>query len=161
MMPQGCGRTGELLYIDQHILNESKTRRKNIAMAWIDYKKAYVMVLQSCIINCLKTYTISDEVINFIEKTMKIWRVELTAGGKSLAEAKIQRCIFQGDALPPLQLIIAMVPLNHILRKCTDEYKLTKSREKGQSPNVHGRHQTVSKKWKRIGNSNTLSKIYS
>ena len=31
--------TAELLYIDQHILNESKTRRKNLAMAWIDYKK--------------------------------------------------------------------------------------------------------------------------
>ena len=26
----------ELLYIDQHILNESKNRRKNLAMAWID-----------------------------------------------------------------------------------------------------------------------------
>ena len=30
----------ELLNIDQHILDESKTRRKNLAMAWIDYKKA-------------------------------------------------------------------------------------------------------------------------
>ncbi len=30
----------ELFYIDQHILNESKNRRKNLAMAWIDYKKA-------------------------------------------------------------------------------------------------------------------------
>ena len=28
--------TRELLYIDQHILNESKTRRKNLTMAWID-----------------------------------------------------------------------------------------------------------------------------
>ena len=27
---------GELLYIDQLILNESKTRRKNLAIAWID-----------------------------------------------------------------------------------------------------------------------------
>ena len=36
--------TGELLYIDQYTLNESKTRRKNLAMAWIDYKKAYDMV---------------------------------------------------------------------------------------------------------------------
>ena len=34
-------------------------------------------------------YKISDEVINFIEKTMQTWVVELTAGGKSLAEAKI------------------------------------------------------------------------
>ena len=44
----------QLLYIDQYILNESKTRRKNLAMAWIDYKKAYDMVPQSWIINCLK-----------------------------------------------------------------------------------------------------------
>ena len=37
---KGSRGTAELLYIDQHILNESKTRRKNLAMAWIDYKKA-------------------------------------------------------------------------------------------------------------------------
>ena len=46
--------TVELLYIDQHILNESKNRRKNLAMAWIDYKKAYDMVPQSWLINCIK-----------------------------------------------------------------------------------------------------------
>ena len=65
--------------IDQHIL-KSKTRQKNLAMTWIDYKKAYDMVQQSWIINCPKIYKISDEGINFIEKTMKTWRVELTAG---------------------------------------------------------------------------------
>ena len=62
------------------------------------------MVPQSWIINYLKMYKISDEVINFIEKTMKTWRVELIAERKSLAEAKIQRGIFQGDALSPLLL---------------------------------------------------------
>ena len=36
-------------------------------------------------------YKVSDEVINFIEKTMKTWKVELRAGGRSLAEAKTQR----------------------------------------------------------------------
>ena len=36
---KGSRGTAELLYIDQHILNESRTRRKNLAMAWIDYKK--------------------------------------------------------------------------------------------------------------------------
>ena len=72
----------------------------------------------------------SDEVINFIEKIMKTWRVELTAGGRSLAEAKIQRGIFQGDALSPLLFIIAMMPLNHIIRKCTVGYKISKSQEK-------------------------------
>ena len=116
---KGSRGTAELLYIDQHILNESKNRRKNLAMAWIDYKNAYDMVPQSWIINCLKMYKISHETINFIEKNMKNWRVELTAGGKSLAETKIKRGIFQGDARSSLLFIIAMMPLNHILRKCT------------------------------------------
>ena len=58
------------------LINESKTRQKNLPMAWIDYKKTYDMVPQSWIINCQKMYIIPDEVINFI---MKTWRVELTA----------------------------------------------------------------------------------
>ena len=88
------------------------------------------MVPQSWILHCLKMYKISHEVINFIEQTMKTWRVDLTAGGRSIAETKIQRGIFQGDALSPLLLIIAMMPLNHILRKCAAGYKLTRSQEK-------------------------------
>ena len=50
-----------------------------------------------------------------------------------------------------------MMPLNHILRKCTTGYKRNKSQEKIISPNVHGRHQTVYQKCNRIGNSNTNS----
>ncbi len=45
---KGSRGTTELLYIDQHILNESKTRLKNLAVVWIDYKKASDMVSQSC-----------------------------------------------------------------------------------------------------------------
>ena len=33
---KGSRGTAELFYIDQHSLNESKTRRNNLAMAWID-----------------------------------------------------------------------------------------------------------------------------
>ena len=61
---------------------------------------------------------------------METWRKELTEGGKSLAEAKIQRGIFQRDALSPLLFVIAMMPFNHILRECTGGYNLSKSQEK-------------------------------
>ena len=36
--------------IDNYILKESKTRQKNVAMTWIDYKNAYDMALQTWII---------------------------------------------------------------------------------------------------------------
>ena len=93
-------------------------------------------------------YNISDNIINFIKKTMKTWRVELTAGGKRFSEAKIQIGIFQGDALSPLLFVIAMMLIRHILRKCTAGYKLSKLQEKNQSSNVHGWPQTVCQKQK-------------
>ena len=74
-------------------------------------------------------YKTSHEVINFIEKTMKTWKVELTAGGRSIAKWKVQRRIYQGNALSPLLFTTAMMPLNHILRKRTAGYKFRKSKE--------------------------------
>ena len=41
---KGTRGTGDLLYIDQHILKESKISRKKVAIAWIDNKKSYKMV---------------------------------------------------------------------------------------------------------------------
>ena len=61
---------------------------------------------------------------------MKNRRMELTSGGKDLPEVKIQRGIFEGDALSPLLFIIVMMPCYHFFRKCTTGYKLTKSEEK-------------------------------
>ena len=54
---KGCNKgtrgIGELLYINQHILQDSKTRRKNLALALIDFKNAYDMVPQSEIIDVI------------------------------------------------------------------------------------------------------------
>ena len=149
---KGSRGTAELLFIDQHILNVSKTRRKNLAMAWLDYKKAYDMLPQSWILHCLKMYKISHEVINFIEQTMKTRRVKLTAGGRGISETKIQRSIFLGDALSPLLFIIAMMPLKMHCRTQTKQI----ARE-DQPPNVHGWHWIICKKWKRTGNPHTRS----
>ena len=54
----------------------------------------------------------------------------LTARGRSIAQTKIQRGIFQGDAQSPLLFIIAMMPLNHIPWKFAAEYKLRRSQKK-------------------------------
>ena len=49
---------------------------------------------------------------------------------KKLSWNKDPKRNFQWDALSPLQFIIAMMPLNHILKKCTTGYKLSRSQEK-------------------------------
>ena len=65
----------------------------------------------------------------FIEKTMKTCSVQFTAREKSLSEVKIQRGIFQRNAISPLLVIITMMPLNHLLRKYSAGYILNKSQE--------------------------------
>ena len=57
---KGCRRqargTNDLLYIDNMIFREVKRRRKNLAIAWIDYKKAYDMIPHSWILEYLKNF---------------------------------------------------------------------------------------------------------
>ena len=56
LLPQeqtGCRRksrgTNGLLFIDKMIMREVKMRKRNLSMAWIDYKKAYDMLPHSWI----------------------------------------------------------------------------------------------------------------
>ena len=84
-------------------------------MTWIDYKKAYDIVSQSC----LKMYKLYDNVKKFIIEAMKIWKMELTSEGKTLTEVEIQNCIFHEDALSLLLISRVMMPLNHLLKKFT------------------------------------------
>ena len=63
-IPQEIKETNDLLCIDQHILKEVKTMRKNIAMGWINYKKAYDLVSQTWMTkskNIGQTYKIYHE----------------------------------------------------------------------------------------------------
>ena len=60
---------------------------------------------------------ISNKIINIITNAMENWRLELIAVSQTIAEVKIQRDIFQ--KVLPLLFVIAMMTLNHVLRKCT------------------------------------------
>ena len=60
---KGCrkGRRGtkEQLLIDKAILKDCRKRHTNLAMAWIDYRKAYDMVPHSWIVECLEMFGIA------------------------------------------------------------------------------------------------------
>ena len=65
--------TNDLFHIDRAIIREVKSRKK-IAMAWIDYKKAYDMVPHSWIKECLVLFGVAE---NFLVNGMEKWKVML------------------------------------------------------------------------------------
>ena len=80
---EGCkkksrGTTDQLL-IDKAILRDSKKKHRNLAMAWVDYRKAYDMVPHSWIIESLKLAQVAPNIIEFIEKSMTNWKTDLTS----------------------------------------------------------------------------------
>ena len=121
---KGCRKgSNDLLYIDRAVIKEVKSRNKNLAMAWIDYKKAY-MVPHSWIIECLEN--IKSLLVNSTEK----WKVMLCSGNSELGGVEIKRDIFRGDSLSPLVFVLAMIPLSLILRKAKAAYEFSESKEK-------------------------------
>ena len=125
---KGCRRrsrgTKDQLLIDKSILADCKRKHKNLAMARVDYKKAYDMVPHSWIIECLKLTHVAENIINFVERSMSSWRTELTSSGEMLGSVRIRRGIFQGDSLSPLLFVICMIPLTCVLRKARAGYML-------------------------------------
>ena len=71
---KGCRRknrgTKDQLLIDKTVLKDCRKRRKNLAMMWIDYRKAYKFFLNSWI-GMLDMPGIDDNVRSFLEKSEK------------------------------------------------------------------------------------------
>ena len=108
--------TKDQLIINKEILKTAKTQKKNLFMAYIDYKKAFDSVPHSWIIACLKSYGIAENIIQFLSNAMRQWNVELFEGKNFIGSANISNGIFQGDSLSPLLFIIALFPLTSMLK---------------------------------------------
>ena len=105
------------------MLRGCKKRHINLAMAWVDYKKAYDMVPHSWISDCLEIFGTANNVQNFLNNSMKSWKLELNTFGGKLGEVDIRRGIFQDDSLSPLFLALCMVPLIWLLRRAKAGYE--------------------------------------
>ena len=126
---KGSRGTNDLLYIVRAVIKEVKSRNKNLAMAWIDYKKAYDVVPHLLIIECLDLFGVAENIKSLLVNSMGKWKVMLCSGNSELGEVEIKQGIFQGDSLSPLQFVIALIPLSLILRKAKASYEFSKLRE--------------------------------
>lgn len=128
---KGCRRgyrgTKDHLLLDKVIMKDSRQRKKNLAMGWIDYQKAYDLVPHSWILEALRMVGVAEGIRKLLENSMRRWNTMLECGGQHLANINIQRGIFQGDSLSPLLFIICLLPLSVILREARQGYDLDRS----------------------------------
>ena len=71
--------TKDQLLIDKAILKDCSKRRTNLAMMWIDYRKAYDFVPHSWILECLDMLGIANNVRKLLDKSMKKWKLFLSS----------------------------------------------------------------------------------
>ena len=66
-------------------MRDSRTRKTNLAMGWIDYRKAYDMIPHSWIKRVLKEMKIAENIRRLMEKSMENWNTRLeTQDGDTL-----------------------------------------------------------------------------
>ena len=122
--------TKDQLLIDNAVIGNCKSRKTNLNMAWVDFKKGYDMVPHTWIIKGLKLIGAAPNVIALLKSTMIDWESELTSGDINLGEVNIKRGIFQRDFLSPLLSVVSLVPLTLVLRRTKQGYAFQKSKSR-------------------------------
>ena len=82
------------------------------------------MIPHLWILESLGLVQVSENIVEFIRKSMKNWITNLTSCGEYLVNIDIRRGIFQGDSLSPLLFVLCMIPLTQTLRKLKSGYTL-------------------------------------
>ena len=68
-------------------------------------------------------FGIANNVQDFLNNSMKSWKLELNALGKSLEEVNIRTGNFQGNSLSPLLFVLCMFTLTWLLRRAKAGYE--------------------------------------
>ena len=127
---KGTRGTKDQLLIDKTIAKDCKRQLTSLAVAWIDYRKAYDMVPHSWIQKCMEMFGVAVNVGSFANISMKQWNTEVTASYQRLGNVKIRHGVFQGDSLYPLLFVLVMIPLTLVLRQTKACYELKKGGKK-------------------------------
>ena len=127
---KGSRGTNDLRYTDRAVIKKVKSRNKNLAMAWIDYEKAYDMIPHSWIIECLDLFGVAKNIKSLLVNSMEKWKVMLCSENSKLGEVEIKRGICQGDSLSHLLFVLALIPLGLILRTAKAAHEFSESKEK-------------------------------
>ena len=109
----GRGGCSDQLLLDKMITAEAQSRHRNLAMAWIDFRKAFDSVAHAWLREMLIIYRFAPNLVDCLHSLMPRWRTRiLLPGGGVGGPIHIRRGIFQGDSLSPLLFCLALNPIS-------------------------------------------------
>ena len=92
-----------------------------LAVAWIDYRKAYDMTPHRWIKSALKAIQAPVLIQRAIRRLIPRWKTDISVRrakrGWEKIPVSLERGLFQGDSLSPLLFCLGIVPLSLALRK--------------------------------------------
>ena len=99
-------------------------------MLWIDYMQAFDIVQHLRIIECLDLFRVAENIKSLLVTSIEKWEVMLCSGNSELGEVEIKQGIFQGDSLPPLVFVLALIPLILILSRPRQDMSFQKAKRR-------------------------------
>ena len=111
--------TVDQLLIDNCIMEEVRIHKRNLAVAYYDYRKAYDMVQHDWMLRVYEWMGIPKSVCKVIEQLMVRWktRLEVFDQGKKVVSRwiEIKRGFLQGDSYSPVGFCLTEIPVAMLL----------------------------------------------
>ena len=104
--------------IDWTVAKEAMEGKRDLSVAWLDFRKAYDMVPHEWHRVLLMTIQAPPLVRKTVQKLIRFWRTDLevvTVRGTERIGIRFLRGLFQGDALSPLLFVLAVAPLSLLI----------------------------------------------
>ena len=93
-------------------------------MVWIDYRKAYDIIPNFWILQSLELVQVSENIVEFIRKSMKNYNTDLTLCGEYLSNILISEEPHFRQTTVIITICACMIPVTQIFRKVKSGYTL-------------------------------------
>nr|CAI5870488.1 unnamed protein product [Callosobruchus analis] len=117
---KGVAGCKENLLIDRCVTQDSVQYKRNLSMAWIDYRKAFDTTSHELIVRLLECLSVDNQIVGCIKHLMPLWKTRFTiTSGETRVRTELvsfKRGVFQGDSLSPLLFCISLLPLSIALK---------------------------------------------
>jgi len=119
--------TVDQLLIDNNIMDEVRSYKRNLAVAYYDYQKAYDKVHHDWMTKVYRWMGFPERVIRIIECMMSGWKTKLEVNSGRTKETsrwiEIKRGFLQGDSFSPVGFCLTEVPVTMLLEE-SDGYRM-------------------------------------